>query len=143
MLVFKHTYNTHKMIQFNLVRIASLATAIFCSNISLSSSAFVEASNQTALNQFKNISSQLISLKQAKVEYTYFDGGYKAETSKMHGIKQSLFAEVGKDNFAHLVGSNPDLNVIKNKIVFNGTKSSPFKGKSYSTEVDATKYFTK
>jgi len=39
-----------------------------------------------------------------------------------------------------MVGTNPDVTVINGKIVLQGTKDSPFKGKTYNTGLNANDF---
>ena len=72
--------------------------------------------------------------------------GFVTKSSVFHegkNIKKKILKKVGRDKFEGEVGSNPDVKIVNGKIVLTGTKSSPFQGKSFPTQIPANDFFNK
>ncbi len=52
-------------------------------------------------------------------------------------IKSNILTAAGKGSFSKIVGTNPDISVISGKIILQGAKDSPFKGKTFNTGLNA------
>jgi len=73
-----------------------------------------------------------------------FFGKYKARRDLFHpsgggGIKDNILDAAGRKQFGRIVGDNPDIKVVKDKIVLSG-RGDRFKGKEFETGLNAADY---
>jgi len=60
-------------------------------------------------------------------------GNYLFNPTAFHSVKKGVLTFVNPKNFAHIVGTNPDLMFKGGKIWLTGTKTGGYFGKSYET----------
>ena len=76
-------------------------------------------------------------------EFLHF-GKNKIAKSLFHGsggVKERILEAVGFKKFGWKVGDNPDIMIKNGKIILQGSKNGPFKGKSYPTNLNSKDYF--
>ena len=69
-------------------------------------------------------------------------GKYLLNPKGWHAIKDGFLTQVGRTNFARIVGENPDITFKGTQIFLTGAKFSPYYGKSYGTGI-TIKEFTR
>ncbi len=75
-----------------------------------------------------------------KGKQTFIKGvGFVKNNILHHSIKPNILKAVGKRNFAHVVGKNPNVAVENGKIILQGTGANS--GKVYKTGLDASNFF--
>ncbi|MBW8331044.1 MAG: hypothetical protein K0M40_03405 [Prolixibacteraceae bacterium] len=62
-------------------------------------------------------------------------GKYLFNPSALHSVKKGVLAFTKPQNFAHIVGDNPDILFKGGKVFLTGAKTSSFYGKSYETSL--------
>jgi hypothetical protein len=55
-------------------------------------------------------------------------------------VKGNILTKAVQGKFEKVVGTNPDITVVNGKIVLQGSKNSPFHGKTYKTDLNANDF---
>jgi hypothetical protein len=112
--------------------------------ISISGSMFTENPPVAAMDNSSNHINKaaLHQILVAADENLYFGESFYADKKEYHAtIKDRILTAVGATNYSKKVGTNPNITVVKKKIVLAG--QGDFKGKSFPTELAAGDYLLK